>query len=474
MNNVSFRYEKVADKVCDMIEEGLLKPGDKAPSLREMSKNMRVSVTTVMKAYMDLEARDILEAKPQSGFYIVDCARPHFLTPQESDPVMEPTKVDRFSHIMQVVDSSTSNKFVPLGCAIPSTSLLPVSDLTKISRKLSAESPDFHAYEEFRGNPAIRSQIAYQMLAGGAEVNANDLIVTNGATEALYCALKVLTRPGDMVAVESPCFFGFLQLLETLGVFALEINTHPDTGMDMDDLRSALARYNVKAVLVQPNFSNPLGCIMLEENKKEMVQMCADAGVPIIEDDVYGDIYFSEERPTTLSAYDEDDNVIHVSSFSKTLSPGYRVGWIRPGKYMEDCLRIKLSTSLDTAKPNQLIIAEYLASGKYTRHLRKFRTACKSQVAALSGIINKYFPEGTRMTRPTGGFVLWVEMPDGVDTFEFYKRALKAGISTAPGHIFTAQNKYRRHMRINCGHPVTTEIEDAVKYLGDMASMLLK
>jgi DNA-binding transcriptional MocR family regulator len=306
-------------------------------------------------------------------------------------------------------------------------------------------------------------------------VSADELIITVGASEAISLVLRVLAQPGDAVVVESPCYFGYLLLLEAFGLKALEVPTSAELGPDLEALKKAVARPDVKAAILQPNFGNPLGGVYPLESRGEIYRTITDAGIPLIEDDLYGDLYFGERRPPSFLAEDVDDSgrdrgmVIHVGAFSKTLAPGYRVGWVRPGRWFEEVLKMKAATTLMTARPTQLVLAQFLAEGRYKRHMRSFKAKCRNQLSTFSAHIHRTFPEGTRISNPKGGFVLWVELPDTVDALELFNAAYKRGIGLAPGDMYSSQDRFKHFLRINCGYPWSERIQKAVETVGELA-----
>lgn len=469
-----FRYRQIMDVVVNMMQNGVLNPGDKVPSLRKMSEEQSVSISTVMQAYMELEAVGMLEARPQSGFYVAS----GMAVPREkitvSAPIDQPMQVKKSSLIQTILYAITIPGMVHLGCAVPDGDLLPHRELAGIMKRLiSDNTAQSLEYGDVQGNKFFRQQIAYYMNMNGNAVSSDGLIVTNGASEGITLALRAVTRPGDLVLMESPSYFGFMHLLETAKVYALELPTCPEDGILIDDFANAVNRYDVKAVLVQPNFGNPMGHMYPEDVRKEMVRICNRKNIPLIEDDINGDFAFSGKRHGNLKKYDENGNVITVSSFSKSLAPGFRVGWVEPGKYYDAILSQKIAGSLATNDITQLTLAHYLASGKFPRHIRRMANAFKAQVESYSYNVLKYFPEGTKVSRPKGGFVLWVELPERVDTLDMYPRALEEKISFSPGGIFTSQQKYNNFMRINCGFPWSPRMEKSIVRLGELASSYL-
>ncbi|MGD9807512.1 MAG: PLP-dependent aminotransferase family protein [Deferribacterales bacterium] len=464
-----FKFRQVMDVIVNMVQNEVLRPGDKVPSLRKMSDDQSVSISTVMQAYMELESVGMLEAKPQSGFYVSKGTYKQKEQLTKSTPSSKPMQVTNTDQIQKVLHDMVEPDIIPLGCAIPSADLLPHKELLSIMKRvLNMGDHKNMEYGDTQGSKFFRQQIAFYMNMNGNSVHSDNIIVTNGASEGMSLALRALTSPGDLIVMESPSYFGFMHLLETSKVFAMELPTCPEWGIDVDDLHQAVKKYGVKAVLLQPNFGNPLGHTYPEEIKKEIVEICSKYNVPIIEDDINGDFAYGSRRGSNLKKYDTEGNVIHVSSFSKTISSGMRIGWIEAGKYFDQILRQKIANSLATSEINQLTMAHYLASGKYPRHLRKINNAFRNQIESYKMKILKYFPKGTKVSEPDGGFVLWVELPESIDTGDIFAHAVEEKISFTPGGIFSSQDRYNNCMRINCGYPMDDRIESGIRRLGEL------
>jgi DNA-binding transcriptional MocR family regulator len=312
-------------------------------------------------------------------------------------------------------------------------------------------------------------QIARRAMTGGGLLAPDTIVTTQGATEAINLCLRAVCRPGDTVAVESPIFFGILQIIEMQGLRALEIPTHPDCGMSLDALSYAIDQNSIGTCLVVSNFSNPLGCCIPEEGKKRLVELLEARDIPLIEDDIYGDLSFADERPIVAKAFDKKGIVLLCSSFSKTVAPGYRVGWVAPGRFQERVERLKILSNIATTTPTQLAMTEFLSNGGYDHHLRKIRRVYRRQTDLMAQAIVRHFPEGTRVSRPSGGYVLWVEFPEVVDSLKLYESALKEGITVAPGPIFSSGDRFRNCIRLNAGF-WSGEIERALATVGRIAS----
>jgi DNA-binding transcriptional MocR family regulator len=360
--------------------------------------------------------------------------------------------------------------FAPLGAAIPNPDLLPVDKLTRaLKSAIGRRKRQSVLYDLRPGHKGLRIQIARRALTAGCLLSPDEIVTTQGGTEAVNLCLRAICRPGDTVAVESPTYYGFLQTIEMLGLNALEIPSYPDHGMSLSALAYAIEHNTVAACLLVSNFSNPLGCCMPEERKKRLVELLAAHDIPLVEDDIYGDLSFDDDRPITAKAFDTKGLVLLCSSFSKTIAPGYRVGWVSPGRFQDRVERFKILSTLATTTPTQAAIAEFLADGGYDHHLRKVRRVYRRRTATMAQAIQKYFPDVVRVSRPSGGYVLWVEFPEYVDSLKLYESALNAGISIAPGPIFSAKPKFRNFVRLNAGF-WSDEIEKAVAELCRMAA----
>jgi DNA-binding transcriptional MocR family regulator len=464
-------YEQVAARVEKMIEQGVLRPGEKVPSVRQLSERQKVSMSTAFQAYFLLESKGLIESRPRSGFYVSHKFRELPPEPARTRPSLAATEVGVDELVARVFTAAGDPEFVPLGAATPSTALLPVNRLRKLTIDLvRSRAEEALAYDYPPGNAALRRQIARRSIDWSGSLTADEIVTTSGCLEGLNLSLRAVARPGDTIAIETPTYFGVLQAIESLGLKALEIATDPRTGICLDALERALNRHRVKACLVVPNFNQPLGSLMPDDRKEALVAMMSDRGIPLIEDDLYGDLYFGTERPRTLKSYDREGMVLHCSSFSKTIAPGYRVGWAAPGKFRDQVERLKYMTSVATASLPQMVIAEFLKDSAYDRHLRSLRHAFAVQTQLTAQAVAGSFPEGTRVTRPQGGFVLWVEMPESVDSLDLHRRALERKISIAPGPIFSANGRYRNFIRLNCGYPWSDRIEHAIATLGTLAS----
>lgn len=468
-----FRYVLVEKHILAMLEAGELHPGDRVPSLRALGNRLGVSVSTINQAYLELERRGLLEARPRSGFFVR--ARPSRSPAPRTvaGAAHPPTAVNRGALIREVLDGMGRRDIMPLGVAQTDETFLPTKTLARLLAKIASDGDiEVTSYEGVRGNLRLRRQIAWRLAEAGMEVDPEEVLVTAGAMEALYIALRSVTRPGDNVAIAAPSYYCFLQLLENFGLRAVELPSHPEGGVRPEDLQAALDRFEVRAVILTPNFNNPDGSRIPDEAKAEMAALLAARGVPVIEDDVYGELHFGDRRPRCLKSFDRAGGVLHCSSFSKTLAPGFRVGYLLPGRFAAKAFEVKATTSVCCATPTQLAVGLYLSQGGFDRHLRKVRATLERQARIMEESILRHFPEGTRVTHPSGGTVLWVQLPENVDAIGLFYEAKAKGIGVAPGNIFSSNDQFNHFVRISYGNAWTPAVETAVTTLGRLAARL--
>jgi len=462
-------YLQIANNIEHQIKSDVLKVGDKLSSLRTVANEKGVSITTAQQAYFDLECRGLIESRPQSGYY-VSYAHKHFKNvPQTSQPIIAKTDDDT-EEIIFTVSQNISKAKIELSTGIPSIELLPVAKMNKAivnaTRTLKGGGLDYDKY----GNKNLKKQIAIRSLNWGGKLKEEDIITTSGSIDAISFCMLTLAQRGDTIAVESPVYFGILHLAKSLGLNVLELPTNPITGIEVDALKKAIETKKVKLCLLVSNFSNPLGSCMPDENKKAVVKLMEKHNIPLIEDDLFGDLYFGNHRPTCCKTYDESGIVLLCSSFSKTLAPGYRVGWMVPGKFKEKVARTKYYHSLYTTSITHEAVGSFLENERYENHLRKLRQTLHRNSLQFLRCISQYFPDDTKVTIPQGGLHLWVELNKKKDTVDLYNTAMAHEISIAPGRMFTLQNQYNNCLKLNCGLVWEDKVEGALKLLGKLAA----
>jgi DNA-binding transcriptional MocR family regulator len=474
MNGVQIpRYRQLAEELAEAIRGGVLRAGERLPSVRATCVQRGVSPSTVFQAYGHLESIGLIEARPRSGFFVRATRRPVRAAPEVAPPRGEATPVAISELVFDLLGSTRDADVVPLGSAFPAAHLFPFAELARSgARAMRRLKADQITGALTAGDEGLRQALRRRYALQGVALTDGELIITNGAMEALNLCLQAVTQPGDVVVLESPTFYAALQALERLHLKAVEVATDPQDGVDLAALGELLARQKVAACWFMPTFQNPLGALMPTPRRQALVALLARHGVPLIEDDVYGELHAGARRPPPAKAFDHGGGVLHCSSFSKCLAPGYRVGWAAAGRFAPQVQRLKMMTSLSTAMPSQLALADYLAQGGYDRHLRRLREALATQQRHALRLVERHFPAGTRVTRPEGGYFIWLELPQGIDTLALHHLARVSGISTAPGVLFSADHRFTHHLRLNVGHPGDPRFDPAMKALGRMAATL--
>lgn len=470
MNEQRFIYRRVEKQIMTLIAAEAIRPGDKLPSLRKLSNH---SISTVSQAYIELEKKGVIASRERSGFFLAAKALQMPDPSSRPRPALVPTIGTRNNLIQKVLEALGSKELIPFGVVCPAEELLPAKTLARLlTNSLRGNPARALDYAPVAGDPELRRQIALRALEAGINVTPDEILITSGAMEGLSIALRALTRPGDNVLIQSPSYFCFLQLLENCGLRAIEIPSST-SGIDPRDVQRAIERFDIRAAILVPNFNNPDGSFTPDEHKEEIVRILAARRIPLVEDDVYGDLYFGENRPATCKTYDQDGGVIFCSSFSKTIAPGYRVGWMIPGRHYNKALELKTTTNICTAAPNQMAIAAFLQEGYFERHLRRLRGAIHNQMESLMLSLHRHFPTETRASFPNGGASVWVELPTGIDAVDFFFKAREMGIGLAPGSIFSTQAKYDNFIRLSCTGIWNPAMEDGVERLGRLAKDIL-
>lgn len=466
--STDFLYQQVINMIREMHDVGTLRTGDKLPSLRKLSQKLSVSIPTVRQAYTELESLGEIEARPKSGYYLRTKPRDLEL-PKRVRPSSRPLAVRRQSLIEQVFDAIHAPGVIPLGIANPAGAYSSDKSLARVMRRVLANSGSKAiSYGPMAGFEPLRRHIASRYLDQGLQLNPDEVMITNGAQEALSIALQCVAKRGDVIAVESPCYFGVLELVESLGMMALEIPLCPDRGIWLEDLQRGMDEHPISACIFSTSISNPLGSFMPEQNRRDLVKLLEAKNIPLIEDDVYGDLYFTKKRGSPAHCFSRKGLVLTCSSFSKTVAPGYRVGWLMAGKYAAKALAIKRALSCSSALLNQWVLSEFIASGEYDRSIQNLRGVLKNNKHRMIELVIKSFPSGTKVSDPKGAGVVWIELPVGNDSEELFHLALEQKISIAPGKLFSPSNKYNRCIRLSYGVPWSDELVRAVTVLGSL------
>lgn len=466
-------YEEVASRIVQIIDSGALAVGSRAPSVRSLSIQLKVSISTVIAAYRLLEDRGRLAARPQSGFYVRALRRENIEEPEMSRPPETASAVTVGDLRLLLLTEFGQPGIIGLGASNGAVSDWSMKAVHSMMNSISRSQPLLSAtYAPPAGMLTLRRQVARWYTHAGCALSPDDVVITCGALEAIHLCLRAVTQPGDTIAIESPTYWGILQTIEMLGLKALEIPTHPRTGPSLDALEVVLGQNLVKAVVLIPTVHNPLGSIMPEEDRRRLVAMIRKADVALIEDDIYADLCYAAGRPRACRSYDESpsagNSVMVCGGFSKTVAPSLRIGWCIPGKWIKEVTRSKAWLNIASPTLPQLALAQFMETGGYERHLRKVTAIYHKQVDRMSELMAEHFPVETRITRPQGGFLLWAELPESVDSVELHHRAIQKGVSICPGVVFSATGKYRNCIRVNCGMLWTPQVEQAIPMLAKL------
>jgi DNA-binding transcriptional MocR family regulator len=458
------RFQSLAQTLTAAIHAGTFQPGERVPSVRRLCRQYHVSPATVQRAYEVLEAQGLIETRSRSGTY-VSARRNDANRVRAAGSGAASRLLDSGERVFAMLTAMRDRRVVPLGSAFPGPALFPWA---RLSRYLGSSARQMDPLDTVQhlppGDAGLRRQIARRYLTSGVAVEADEIVITAGAMEALTLSLRVLTRPGDTIAIESPTFYACLLAAESCGLKVIEVPVDPGTGIDLDALAHAIERHDIRACWFMTTLHNPTGATLSEERKRALIQLLRTRSIPLIEDDVYAELQFGAAvRPA--KAFDSEGQVLHCGSFSKSLAPGYRLGWVAAGRHADAVQRAKAIATLGTSLPVQLAVARMLREGGFDAHLRRLRAALAAGQRRALAAVRAQWP-GAQVLAPVGGYFLWVELPRTVDALEVHRRALDAGISIAPGPLFSARRGFGNCLRLNYGHAWTEGTTQAMTLIG--------
>jgi len=467
-----FLYENISEHLRNHILSGNYQTGERLPSVRALSRLFNVSINTVIQCFRKLEMDGLVDVRPRSGVFVASSAH----APAPGNDIAHfpllPVEVSLSEDIFNYMEPHLEQQLLRLGIALPSPQIMPIERILLTLRDVTRKQPlEVWDYMHPHGHQRFTHQLVRRSLSYPIPLTPNDVIVTNGCMEALELALRTVTRPGDTVAVETPTYYGTLVALEVMQRRALEIPTHYRDGICLYSLEQAFKLGQVSACLISCNAQNPLGFTMSEERKRRLVALATRYSVPVIENDIWGEtVYAGNSMPA--KAYDEAGMVLYCTSFSKSLIPGIRLGWVAPGRFHHRLRELKQISSITNASAPQLLMARLMESGFYTQHIQQLRQHLASQAQATAAQVRSCFPTGTRVNTPTGGCVLWIELPGRMDSRQLFEQAMAEGIHIFPGSVFSAGPRYSNYFRLNAGNPMTQQIRQAIERLGAIAGNL--
>jgi len=441
---------QVADTLRAQIESGVYRPGDKLPSIRELGRSLKISVTTVIGAYAILEIDGLIVVHRQSGIY-VRLRRTPAGSPIRSNPPATPVLMMLREDMEVFIRPEVKPRPYWLSSGAPNADLLPTKSMNAVIKKVAVQFGDVHMhYSEPRGALELREQIAQQAMIKGCVLDPQELVITNGCTEALMIALRIVAAPGDIVAVESPGYPGLLNALKSQNLRILEVPSFLDDGMDISVLEALLQEHPIAAVFATPNFGNPLGSLMPLASRQRLVEILAEREIPLIEDDIYSDLSYDQRPVPPCKSFDRKGLVLHCSSFSKSLSPGLRVGWMAAGRFVGSALTCKVASTYCTSLLSQTIIGEFLREHRYSLVVAKAAAAYRKNVGSMVACVKRNFPAGSVVTEPSGGFLVWIQMPEGIESRHLLELSLNEGISFDPGYKYSAHALYCNRQEHRC------------------------
>ncbi len=465
-----FLYQEIAGKFARLIEDGTLKTGDKLPSIRSLSQEEHISISSAYQAYIDLENKGLIEARPKSGYYVSYSLKQLRKITKVDYRQIADNEQDR-TLMEEVYAKLKAPDVVNLSINKPDSKILPIVKLKNSLLKVIRKKPDaLLDYNHPSGNQELRRQIARISFSAGILIDSEDIITTSGCLEAVAYAVWATTNVGDAVAVESPTYFGLFKAIRAAGRVPVEIATDPTNGIDLEALKKQVTKHKIKACIVTSSFSNPIGVNMPEDKRKQLVNLAERLNFFLIEDDIYGEIYFDESRLKACKAFDTKGRVLLCSSLSKTVAPGYRIGWIIPGDFKRAVLDYKLNHSVTTSSLTEIAMADFLANGRYDLHMRSLRKSLHEQSLQYLKALYDYFPDTIRVSQPKGGFVIWVELPQNIDGAILYQKAIEQKVSVAPGQLFSQQQDLHNYFRLSFGTPFSDEVEQALQRLGKLVA----
>ncbi|AFJ47243.1 PLP-dependent aminotransferase family protein [Shimwellia blattae] len=468
------KYQQLAQQISEQIALGVWQPGDRLPSLREQVASSGMSFMTVSHAYQQLESQGRIIARPQSGYYVA----PHPVSreqPAPPVPVTSNESVDINRYIFDVLQASRHPDVLPFASAFPDPRLFPLQPLTRSLARVSKTMTAMSVIENLPpGNAGLRHAIARRYARQGMNISPDEIVITSGALEALNLSLQAVSEPGDWVGVEDPCFYGALQALERLRLKAVAINTDIREGIDLAALEQALRQYPMKALWLMTNSQNPLGFTLSAGKKAQLVALLARYNVVLIEDDVYSELYFGRNKPLPAKYWDNQDRVLHCSSFSKCLVPGFRIGWVAAGKYARRIQQLQLMSTLSTSSPMQLALVDFITSRRYDAHLRRLRRQLAERKQRAWQALLRHLPADVTIHHSDSGYFLWLELPAGIDASVLSARALACNISIAPGKMFSATDSRASFFRFNTAWSWGEREEQGVKQLGELIEQLCR
>lgn len=462
------RYRALAATLTEELRAGRLRPGAQLPSVRQLCADHGASLATVTHALHRLEDAGLIEARPRRGFFV----RASAVAPKKAPATDAIALAGRRKRLLAL--ATTQADCLSLGHLAMDDGLLPLAALKRLLMQQLKRDASVLATRNCHGTAGLREQLAQRSRALGCSFDADGIVVTQGETESLELCLRLLTQPGDLVAVASPAPFRSLEIIVSLGLQVLEIPASGDQGLSVPALTFALQHHRVAACVIEPSFASADGSLMSDEAKQQLAALVAQHQIPLIECDLMGELYRGNQRPRPVKAFDQADRVLYCGSFACLTGPGFSVGYVVAGRHH---LQLQAARSVHGELLHALTdatLAAFMASGAFEPHLRRLRRLLAAQLAAHHEAVVAHFPPGTRVSIGQGGYVLWVELPGGLDACALLEQARHRGYTFVPGAVFTTDARFDHCLRLTAGHPLDEARARGIRTLGEIAARMLE
>lgn len=472
---LKFGYQQLANSMMEKIQSGELQQGQRLNSLRQFALQHQVSLNTVKSCYALLEAQGWIEAKEKVGYFVKAPPYETILSlPKHPDFSASAREVSNLDLQIQIQQAAINSQLIQLGSIQLSPSLIPVQALRRsVQRALKHAKPEDFLYSDRQGHLSLRQALSAHWSEDVFFIAPSQIYISNGCMPALSVLLQNLTDVNDAVIVPTPNYNGQLQLLALLKRKIIEIPANT-AGFDLARLEQAMQQPNAKVCLLTANYQNPLGFCLSHAEKEQIAKLAEKYQCTIIEDDIYAECTYAEQRPLPIQYWDRAGYVVYCGSVSKSLSSAYRVGWFcLPERLQHLHAKIMLQNVIVNT-PLQLGLADLIHSRAYRKHLNQLKPILKQQVQAYRQYIHTAFsgiPIG--ISQPAGGYVLWLQFPEEIDSIEMYDFAQRQGINIVPGLVFGEDARYNNCVRFNAGHELSEEICQAIQCLADWVKQKL-
>ncbi|MFK4204840.1 aminotransferase-like domain-containing protein [Acinetobacter junii] len=471
---MTFQYQRLAEQLSQKIYQHELQPQQKLSSLREFARQQKISLSTAQQCYELLEAKGLIYVKPKSGYFV---SSRQYQSPVPESPKFEsmPRRVSNLELQNQIQTASIQSHLTPLGAIQLSPHLIPVDGLRRsLQRALKHCQPEDFLYCNKQGHLQLRQALSDHWREDGIYIAPDDIFISNGCMPALSLLIQQMSREGDSIIVPTPTFNGQLQLLAGLKRKIIEIPADHQ-GIDLERLEYFMQQGSTKLCLLTANFQNPLGYCLSNQQKQKIAELAQKYQCFVLEDDIYAECSFQKERPLPIRYWDQQGYVIWCGSVSKSLSSAYRVGWFCLGQQLQHLRPALLANNVGVNTPLQLGLADFIYSRAYREHLERLRPALMQQVEQYRACILEQF-QGIpiALSQSSGGYALWMQLPNTITGLELYYRAQQYGINIVPGEVFGEDQRYQHFLRLNAGHALTDEIRQAIQQLADWVRESLK